>query len=163
MRARAGNVTVSVSGTVKATGVDANGIMAQSEGLGGNGTVKITVNAGAIVQGGTGNGRSILVLDGNANNTIVNSGTVGSSASLTAVETGDPADRIRNSGVIVGSVDLGKGRNGYVNGRAACSCRARRSILAATAGSPTVAPSCSAPWPAGTGSPATSCRGRRAC
>ena len=110
-----GNVTVSVSGTVKATGVDANGIMAQSEGLGGNGTVKITVDAGAVVQGGTGNGRSILVLDGNANNTIVNSGTVGSSASLTAVETGDPADRIRNSGVIVGSVDLGKGRNRFVN------------------------------------------------
>ena len=40
---------------------------------------------------------------------------MGSSASLTAVETGDPADRIRNSGVIVGSVDLGKGRNRFVN------------------------------------------------
>ena len=113
-----GAVLVDVDGRIRATGKDANGVMAQSEGLGGNGDVTVNVSAASDIKGGTGLGRAILVRDGKTNR-IENRGLLRSAAGAdgTVIESGTGNDRVVNFGAVRGSVDLGAGRNAFVNRR----------------------------------------------
>ncbi|HEX7078827.1 MAG TPA: hypothetical protein VF363_10415 [Candidatus Eisenbacteria bacterium] len=110
-----GAVDVSVAGDILAQGADANGIFAQSLGGAGNGDVTIDINAGTV-QGGSGGGAGVLVLDGH-DNTVTNHGTVTTLGGLggTAIRATGGNETIDNFGTITGSIDLGGGVNALHN------------------------------------------------
>jgi hypothetical protein len=108
-----GTVDVTIrNGGIDTHGLDADGIVAQSAGLGGAGDVTVTVE-NASVFGGTGSGAGVRILDGRANQ-LVNSGAIGSRGGSAVVATsGD--DSVVNRGFMVGNVDLGAGANSFAN------------------------------------------------
>ncbi|WP_156898221.1 hypothetical protein [Methylocapsa acidiphila] len=133
----AGNVTINQSGDIVATGTNSFGILAQSVGST-NGNITIAVNSGFIEGGSTGftgvsfigdpppgpigsgleGGAGVGLLDG-ANNQL----TISSTSTVTSVgridgfaitgTTGN--DVVTNSGLVIGSVDLGGGANAFDN------------------------------------------------
>ncbi|MGD9509285.1 MAG: autotransporter domain-containing protein, partial [Geminicoccaceae bacterium] len=109
---KGGAVKVEVAAAIRAEGRDANAIMAQSVGKGGNGRIEVTVRGGSVIEGGSGLGTGVLVLDG-ADNLISVGGSVGSIAGIdgraVVATTGD--DFVVVDGALTGNVDLGAGAN----------------------------------------------------
>jgi len=100
------DVTVTVDGTVAATGDGGIGILAQSVGPGGTGSIKVNVNN--TVQGGSGDGVGIWVMNGNANVVDIQEGALVSALSNTAVRY-DPyatsvSPIVSNAGQVAGDV-----------------------------------------------------------
>jgi PEP-CTERM motif len=107
----AGIVSVTIgtdsSSSVLVKGADADGILAQSVG-GTNGAIKVSVDAGSIVQGGSGDASyGIHFLDGAAN-TLDNAGTITTLNGVdgVALRADGGTVAVTNSGSIVGAVDL---------------------------------------------------------
>jgi hypothetical protein len=105
----AGNVQVTQSGTLSANGAGSTGILAQSQGPGGNGTV--TVNVNGTVQGGSGGASGVWIADGY--NNVLNVGPGGSISALSGVAVRYDGDdytsngsvlTVNNSGIIQGNV-----------------------------------------------------------
>lgn len=113
----AGQVDVTLNGasTVKATGLNACGIYAQSGGASGNGNITVTVNGGSV-QGGSGSGAGVCFKAGAANQ-LVNHGLVTALDGLAgkALSGSSGNESIDNHGVVAGSVDLGSGSNAFTN------------------------------------------------
>jgi uncharacterized protein YhjY with autotransporter beta-barrel domain len=113
-----GAVSVTLNGSIFANGAGADGIYAQSGG-GSNsafGNATVTISSNSIVQGGTGNSAGVRLMDGDTN-TLQNYGLVTSLNGLggtNLVGTGG-SDIINNSGITVGSIDLGGGTNFFNN------------------------------------------------
>jgi uncharacterized protein YhjY with autotransporter beta-barrel domain len=108
-------VDVRVDGDVRTYGEDSHGIIAQSLGSDGNGDITVTIESGTV-QGGTGEGVGVLILDGNEN-TLANSGSITTLGGIegTAVLGTGGNEFIENMGTIVGSIDLGGGINNFRN------------------------------------------------
>ncbi len=133
----AGDVTVTVEGTLSATGAGGTGVFAQSLGPQGNGTVAVTVN-GVLEGGDGGDAASLRIVDGRANRLAVGpSGRVqaGSSAVALRYRGGGSAAEgatlaVDNAGTISGSI-LGANAEGndaitLVNRRTGILTGARR-------------------------------------
>jgi uncharacterized protein with beta-barrel porin domain len=112
---------VNQTGNLIATGLNSIALVAQSAATDGQGdiTVNITnpsLTVASLIEGGSAQGDGISILGG-ANNTLNNAGIVTSVLGIDgyAVRGTDGNDAINNSGLIVGSVDLGAGVNGFNN------------------------------------------------
>jgi hypothetical protein len=115
----AGNVTVSLApgSSVLANGADANAIFAQSVG-GADGAIDVSVGAGAVVQGGSGDSSSgIHFLDGTAGNTLENAGTITTLNGENGLDVRSDGGNltIENSGSLIGAMDLNGPRNAGPN------------------------------------------------
>ncbi|MBS0396423.1 MAG: autotransporter domain-containing protein, partial [Proteobacteria bacterium] len=111
----AGDVTVTTSADISATGANAFAILAQSEGGSGNGRIAIDVNGGHVT-GGSGAGAAVGFLGG-SDNRLVNHGTLGSVSGLAgyAITGGAGDETVTNYGTVIGNIDLGAGNNHFVN------------------------------------------------
>ena len=69
-----GNVDIALSGSILSPGLNSAGVLAQSIGLLGAGSISVTINSGTV-QGGTGTGAGVVFMDG-ANNTLENHGFI---------------------------------------------------------------------------------------
>jgi hypothetical protein len=107
----AGNVQVTQSGTLYANGAGSTGILAQSQGPSGNGTV--TVNVNGTVQGGSGNASGVWVADGY--NNVLNVGTGGSISALSGVAVLYDGDNYTSNGSV-----LTVNNNGLIQGNVNC-------------------------------------------
>ena len=110
-----GTVTVNLDGNIAIQGIDADGILAQS--LGERGGSNISVNIlGDIVQGGSGNGAGVHIVDGR-DNVMNNNSTITSINGLTgnAILGTGGNETINNKGTVIGLVDLGSGKNAFNN------------------------------------------------
>ncbi|MFN4287160.1 MAG: hypothetical protein ACK4E3_01525 [Brevundimonas sp.] len=110
---RGGDVNVTINGNVVVDG-EADGVIVQSVGFGGNGDSRVELTAGQIV-GGVG-GAGVRILDG-GRNTVVNGGLITTRDGIDgmAIQGGVGSDIVRNAGTLVGSIDLGGGLNEIVN------------------------------------------------
>ena len=106
-----GTIDLNISGVIFAPGEGSIGIFAQS--LGGTGAGDINILSDNLIRGGTGDGVGIR-LSGGASNLIRTSGSISAISGL-AVDTGTGNDRIENTGLIVGNIDLGSGVNAVLN------------------------------------------------
>ncbi|WP_108259928.1 autotransporter family protein [Mangrovicoccus ximenensis] len=110
-----GAVSVTATGHISATGTSGAGIVAQSAGPDGAGSVTITIGsaeaAAAILGGAGGDGTGIHVMGGtSANHLTVNAGSSVSALSGQAIlQTGGGILNVINSGTITGSAELGGG------------------------------------------------------
>jgi hypothetical protein len=132
----AGKIAITHTGSIFATGVDANGIVAQSmggsaervfdkinnvftagaanpDGLGDN--ITITLLGKGIVSGGTGAAAGI-VLAGGKDNLIDNEGGTITALSGLAILGGAGNDVVVNNGLVQGTIGLGGGTNSFHNG-----------------------------------------------
>ena len=104
-----------MDGNIAVQGIDADGILAQS--LGERGSSNISVNiSGDIVQGGTGNGAGVHIVDGR-DNIVNNNSMITSINGLTgnAIIGTAGHETINNKGTVIGLVDLGSGKNAFNN------------------------------------------------
>jgi hypothetical protein len=108
---RGGAITLQLSDAILAVGKDATAIFAQSLGQDGAGDIRITVDGAA--RGGSGSGVG-LKIDGGAKNLVTNSGLI-SALSSKAIDATSGDDEVRNSGVVIGDIDLGAGTNSFAN------------------------------------------------
>jgi hypothetical protein len=108
---RGGAIDLGIAGDIFAGGLNSTAILAQSLGADGAGDVSIAVDA--LVRGGSGSGAGV-VIDGGATNTITTSGSISAVSGL-AINTGSGDDRVVNTGLVVGNVDLGGGANAFQN------------------------------------------------
>ena len=108
----AGPVTVTLASDITANGMDSDGIHAQSVGGSGRGNISINVGGGTV-RGGSGTGAGVNI-DGGANNTLTNAGSI-SALSGTAILGGGGNDIVNNNGIVTGSVNLGAGSNAFNN------------------------------------------------
>ncbi len=108
----AGPVTVTLASDITANGVNSDGIHAQSVGGSGRGNISVNIGGGTV-RGGSGSGAGVNI-DGGANNTLTNAGSV-SALSGTAIIGGIGNDTVHNNGIITGSVNLGTGSNVFNN------------------------------------------------
>jgi hypothetical protein len=106
-----GAITLDISGMVFAPGAGSTAVFAQS--LGGAGAGDITILSDDLVRGGTGDGVGVRI-EGGASNLIRTSGSLSAVSGL-AVDTGTGDDRIENTGLIIGNIDLGSGANAVLN------------------------------------------------
>jgi len=113
---RGGNITIVVDGGVIVTGLGAHGIFAHSEGDDGNGDIRVTIESGGEVRGGSGAGVGVRFQAG-ADNLLTNYGAIRAAAGIDGMAVfGDTGDEtIDNSGYLVGSIDLGTGANRLQN------------------------------------------------
>ena len=91
--------------------------MVQNKGQGGNGQITVTINAGSTVQGGTGIGAGLVMLDGTSNQ-FNNNGTVLAAEPLAgwAIDaTGGTLTASPTLASVAGSVRLGAGSNVFLN------------------------------------------------
>lgn len=104
-----GAVSIDVHSFVTTTGVNSNGIWAQSTGSGGGNTITITLADAANVIGGSGQGVGIMVDGGNGSNTITLSDDASylSSLSGVAIKAVNGGVNVTNHGNITGSTLLG--------------------------------------------------------
>lgn len=109
----AGTVSVTLDGAITASGRGAQGIYAQSGGGSGSRDITVTLEPGSVVQGGSGSGAAVMMVGG-ANNVLTNHGSL-SALSGHAIVAGIGQDTVQNHGTVVGSVQLGTGRNAFVN------------------------------------------------
>ena len=107
-----GTVTVTQNGDVRATGMNAYGVVLQSTARQGGKNIIATYNG--AVQGGGGLGMGALI-DGGRDNTITFKGPVSAGSNLAIVSTGGN-DTINALGGVRGNVDLGAGVNAFNNG-----------------------------------------------
>jgi uncharacterized protein YhjY with autotransporter beta-barrel domain len=109
-------VTVEVTGNILTLGPDASGVLLQSRGDAGGGNLRLELAAGGQIVGGGGDGAGVAFLDG-ADNLFVNHGEVGAVDGIDgfAIRGAAGHETVRNHGVVVGSVDLGGGRNRLEN------------------------------------------------
>ena len=109
------------TGNLIATGNNSIALVAQSSAPGGNGNITLNItNASpgvlSLIEGGSGQGEGVLILDGNIN-------TLNNSAEITtilgvggyAIRATGGNNQINNTGLVIGSVDLGAGANGMDN------------------------------------------------
>ena len=108
----AGTVTVTLASDITAGGMNSDGIHAQSVGGSGNGDISISIGGGTI-QGGSGTGAGVNI-DGGANNTLTNAGSISALSGLSIIG-GGGHDTVYNNGIVTGSVDLGLGVNAFNN------------------------------------------------
>jgi hypothetical protein len=106
-----GAVSLTLADDVMAIGQDGVAVFAQSQGSTGQGDIAISL--GGVTRGGAGFGAGV-VIDGGANNRLVNTGHL-SAASGLAIKTGSGDDSIENAGVVIGDIDLGGGDNAFIN------------------------------------------------
>ncbi len=118
---RAGNVTITQSGSITTSGTNSVAIFAQSSAAGNfgfNGGIAgtVTVNVNGSVTGGSGpQGAGIWVADGQYNVSPTNSIVVGSTGRVSAASgvaityTGNQSVDVTNSGVITGSISVNRG------------------------------------------------------
>ena len=130
----AGKIDITHTGSIFATGVDANGIVAQSmggsaeaipfgnsfiagaanpDGLGDNITIRLL--GFGTVSGGSGAAAGI-VLAGGKDNLIDNEGGTITALSNVAILGGSGNDTVENNGLVHGTVGLGGGTNSFHNG-----------------------------------------------
>jgi hypothetical protein len=112
---RGGDVDIVLTGDVRAWGADSNGILTQSRGDLGGGDISINIVDGRV-QGGSGNGVGVTLLEGR-DNRLTNRGDIttlsGVAGAAIVASTGN--DTVINHGSITGSVDLGDGSNALRN------------------------------------------------
>ncbi len=110
------DVSITVRGSVTASGEGSDAIHAQSEGAEGNGNIAVIVQDGGAV-GGTGASAAGVRLVGGARNRIENSGAIGTVEGIrgVAIDAGTGDDTVINRGTITGSVMLGAGGNAFTN------------------------------------------------
>jgi uncharacterized protein with beta-barrel porin domain len=121
-----GAVKMNVTGDVLATGAGSNALVANSSGgAGANGDITIDIVSPsatdlAIVEGGSGQGAGVQIVDG-ADNVLNNGGAVTTISGIDgyAVRAASGNDVVNNTNLMIGSVDLGTGANAYNNGAAA--------------------------------------------
>ena len=112
-----GTVNVTVIGNIIAQGVDSDGILAQSSGGTGGSDITVNIlNGTGTVQGGSGTGAGVSLLDG-ANNKLINYSTITTLNGImgSAVVATGGNETVRNGGIITGSIDLGTGSNTFNN------------------------------------------------
>jgi len=113
---KGGDVEIKVDGDITAYGSSSNGIHVNSHGGDGNGSIDITVNG--RVQGGSGSSVGINIQAGAAN--VVKIGETGTVTSVdgvagSAIHSTEASEEVRNSGLVIGSMDLGSGGNAFNN------------------------------------------------
>ena len=110
-----GPITLDVSGSIVAPGVNSVAVFAQSDGPDGGGNVTLTTDGD--IRGGSGTGVGVRIIGG-ADNLFSTSGTL-SAVSGVAMEAGTGNDRLENYGTVVGNVFLGSGNNSVFNAEGA--------------------------------------------
>jgi uncharacterized protein YhjY with autotransporter beta-barrel domain len=110
-----GNLTVTNSGNILAEGANSDGILAQSVGGTGGGNISVTI-LGGTVQGGSGTGAAVRIMEGSTN-TLTSYGTITSKDSVAgnAIIGTSGNDTINNYGTVTGTVNLGTGTNAFHN------------------------------------------------
>ncbi|HVN41319.1 MAG TPA: autotransporter domain-containing protein, partial [Steroidobacteraceae bacterium] len=110
-----GTITLDVDGNLVTAGAGSTALFAQSAGGAGGGDVSIALTKGHQLIGGAG-GVAVQV-DGGANNTFENFGTVATLSGLEGLAFfgGGGNETIVNHGAVVGDVDLGGGANQFQN------------------------------------------------
>ncbi|MEC9250212.1 MAG: autotransporter outer membrane beta-barrel domain-containing protein, partial [Pseudomonadota bacterium] len=106
-----GAIDFAVTGDMWSTNTDSTAIFAQSVGADGGGNIIGTVDG--FIRGGTGMGRGVI-FDGGADNVLTTNGTL-SAVSTWAIESTTGNDTVNNTGLVVGNIDLGSGRNAFNN------------------------------------------------
>ena len=113
--------TIDQTGNLVATGINSIALVAQSSATGGNGDIVVNIlNATpgqrSVIMGGSEQGAGVFILNG-ANNALNNAGEITSVLGVDgyAVRGTNGNDRIANAGLVVGSVDLAGGLNGFDN------------------------------------------------
>ncbi|WP_235075861.1 autotransporter outer membrane beta-barrel domain-containing protein [Asticcacaulis sp. AC460] len=105
---KGGAITLNLSGGTFATGTGGTAVLAQSLGKSGAGNI-------SIVSGGTVRGYAAGIrVDGGATNTVTTSGSVSAVSGVT-ISAGSGNDRVINTGLVVGNIDLGSGSNAFEN------------------------------------------------
>ena len=109
------------NGNLIATGANSIALVAQSSAPGGNGDITLNITNSSptvftVIEGGSGQGEGVLILDGN-NNTLNNAAEITTILDVAgyAIRATGGNDQVNNTGLIVGSVDLGAGANGMDN------------------------------------------------
>ncbi|VXA90198.1 autotransporter outer membrane beta-barrel domain-containing protein [Brevundimonas sp. G8] len=108
---RGGAIDLALSGAVMAIGDDGVAVFAQSLGSQGGSAMNLAING--LVRGGAGTGAGVR-FEGGAANTITTSGSLSAVSGL-AIEAGAGDDTVRNSGVVIGDINLGAGQNVFRN------------------------------------------------
>lgn len=111
--ATGGAIDFDIAGTILATGRNSVAVLAQSEG--GNGGGDITGKISGYVRGGAGGGAGVELRGGRENTLTITETGVLSAVSDRAIIGGVGNDRVINSGLLVGSVNLGDGTNSLSN------------------------------------------------
>jgi hypothetical protein len=108
-----GVVDFIISGDILTTGLNSTAIFAQSVGANGGGDIIGRISS--YVRGGDGTGVGLLIDGGQNNSFAIESNGVLSAVSGAAIRAGSGNDAVTNSGVVVGSLDLGTGLNSFNN------------------------------------------------
>jgi hypothetical protein len=108
---RGGAITLDLAGNVGALGAGGTALFVQSAGRDGAADIHLALGEGLGIVGGL-DGTAVHI-DGGADNTFVNAGTVGTLSGATgmAIKAGAGDDAITNRGTLLGNVDLGGGSN----------------------------------------------------
>ena len=111
-----GPIIVRAAANVSAQGANSTAILAQSSSGAGNGDITVDVAPGMIVTGGSGGGSGIQIKDGAAN-TLTNAGTITTASGIDgfAIRGTVGDDRITNTWLVIGSVDVQGGANAFDN------------------------------------------------
>ncbi|EGF91748.1 outer membrane autotransporter barrel domain protein [Asticcacaulis biprosthecium C19] len=105
---KGGAITLNLSGSTFATGTGGTAVLAQSLGKSGAGNI-------TIVSNGTVRGYAAGIrVDGGATNTVTTSGSVSAVSGVT-ISSGSGNDRVINTGLVIGNIDLGSGSNAFEN------------------------------------------------
>ena len=102
-----GDITIVSNGDLTATGEDGDAVRVVS-GFD-NSSNLVTISAGSVVTGGSGDGAGVRFTGGGTNR-LENSGTI-TALSGVAIVGGDGAEEIVNTGALIGSVSLGAGND----------------------------------------------------
>jgi uncharacterized protein with beta-barrel porin domain len=110
-----GSITVTNSGNILAEGANSDGILAQSVGGTGGGNVSVTIHSGKV-QGGSGTGAAVRIMEGSTN-TVTSHGIIVSKDGVAgnAIIGTSGNETVDNYGTVIGSVDLGVGSNAFNN------------------------------------------------
>jgi len=124
---KGGDITIEASGSIIASGVDANAIFAQSGVQRTDGSLesarerggRINLRVNGLVTGGSGTGAAIRIDGGRYNTIVIGGRAVVSAASGRAIVGAFSAGEINNYGAVIGDVDLVAGQAGsvtFING-----------------------------------------------
>ncbi|WP_160736742.1 autotransporter outer membrane beta-barrel domain-containing protein [Altericroceibacterium endophyticum] len=112
--AKGGTVDLTVNANVLTQGDGSSALVVKSQGDGGGSAITVNIGEVDIVGGKGGNALSLL---GGADNTITTAGTLqtldGDDGMVIFAEGGN--NTIVNSGLVIGSIDLGEGDNSFTN------------------------------------------------
>ncbi|MDH2309832.1 autotransporter outer membrane beta-barrel domain-containing protein [Methylobacterium brachiatum] len=124
---KGGDITIDASGSIVASGLDANAIFAQSGVQRTDGSLepdrerggRINLRVNDLVTGGSGTGAAIRIDGGRYNTIVIGGRAVVSAASGRAIVGAFSAGEINNYGTVIGDVDLAAGQAGsvtFING-----------------------------------------------